>query len=102
MAARSKRLELIHPGEILLEEFLKPLEISQQRLARDIDVPVTRVGEIVHGKRAITADTALRFAKYFGTSPDVWLGLQMEYELRRTRRDTWPAIEQRVRTMDAA
>ena len=72
-----------HDGEI----------ISQNRLARDIDVPAARISEIVRGRRTITADTALRLAKYFGTSPDVWLGLQMEYDLRRARRDTWPAIE---------
>ena len=102
MAAKANKLELIHPGEILIEEFLKPLGISQQRLARDIDVPVTRISDIVRGKRAITADTALRLAKYFQTSPDVWLGLQMEYELRRARRESWPAIEHRIRTMDAA
>ncbi len=102
MATKKDKLDLITPGEILLEEFMMPSGISQQRLARDIDVPVSRVGEIVHGKRAITADTALRFAKFFGTSPDVWLGLQMEYDLRRARRETWPAVEARIRTFDAA
>ena len=102
MAAKTKRLDPIPPGEILLEDFLKPRGITQQKLARDIDVPVSRVGEIIRGKRAITADTALRLAKYFGTSPDVWLGLQMEYDLRRAQRDTWPAIEGRIRTIDAA
>lgn len=81
---------------------MKPLGVSQQRLARDIDVPVSRVGDIVHGRRAITADTALRLAKYFGTSPDVWLGLQMEHDLRRAQRDTWPAVERRIRPRDAA
>ena len=85
MAAKANKLEPIHPGEILSEEFLKPLGISQQRLARDIDVPVTRISDIVRGKRAITADTALRLAKYFRTSPDVWLGLQIEHELYAAR-----------------
>jgi antitoxin HigA-1 len=102
MTVKKKRLDLIPPGEILLEEFLRPRGITQQRLARDIDVPVSRVGEIIHGKRSITADTALRLAKFFNTSPDVWLGLQMEYDLRRARRDTWPKIENRIRTFDAA
>ena len=74
-AKKETRLEPIPPGEILLEEFMKPYGISQNRLARDIDVTPARIGEIVRGKRAITVDTALRLAKYFGTSPDVWLGL---------------------------
>jgi addiction module HigA family antidote len=102
MAPKTDRLEPIPPGEILLEDFMKPYGISQNKLARDIDVTPARIGEIVRGKRAITADTALRLAKYFRTSPDVWLGLQMEYDLRRARRETWPAIEPRIRAMDAA
>jgi len=76
-----QRLEPIHPGEILLEEFLKPMGLSQNRLATDIGVPPRRINEIVLGKRRITADTALRLAKYFGMSPQFWLGLQMDYEL---------------------
>ena len=71
----------IHPGEILLEEFLEPMEVSQYRLAKDISVPPRRVNEIVHGKRAITADTALRFARYFGTSERFWMNLQTRYDL---------------------
>lgn len=71
----------IHPGEILLAEFLEPLEISQYRLARDISVPPRRINEIVHGTRAITADTALRLARYFGTSERFWLNLQTRYDL---------------------
>lgn len=102
MAKKETRLDPIPPGEILLEEFMKPYGISQNKLARDIDVTPARIGEIVRGKRAITVDTALRLAKYFGTSPDVWLGLQMDYELRRARRDTWPSIEGRIRSIDAA
>ena len=102
MAAIKKQLDPIPPGEILLEEFLKPLGVSQQRLARDIDVPVNRIGDIVRGKRRITADTALRLAKYFGTSPDVWLGIQMDYDLRLAQRDTWPAVENRIRAISAA
>lgn len=71
----------VHPGEILLEEFLKPMGISQNRLALDIRVPARRINEIVHGKRRITADTALRLGRYFGMSPQFWLGLQMDYDL---------------------
>lgn len=75
------RLEPIHPGEILLEEFLRPLGISQYRLAKDTSVPPRRINEIVHGKRGISADTALRLAKYFGTSERFWLNLQTGYDL---------------------
>jgi addiction module HigA family antidote len=71
----------IHPGEILLEEFLKPMDISQYRLARDISVDPRRVNEIVHGQRAISADTALRLGRYFGMSPQFWLNLQSHYDL---------------------
>ena len=78
---RSKKIAPIHPGEILFEEFLKPMGISQNRLALDIRVPARRINEIVHGKRRITADTALRLAKYFDISPQFWLGLQMDYDL---------------------
>jgi addiction module HigA family antidote len=75
------KLAPIHPGEILLEEFLEPLEISQYRLAKDISVPPRRINEIVHGLRAITADTALRLARYFGTAERFWLNLQIRYDL---------------------
>lgn len=74
-------MQAIHPGEILLEEFLKPLDISQYRLAKDIGVPPRRINEIVHGQRAITADTALRLARYFGTSERFWPNLQTRYDL---------------------
>ncbi len=77
----TKKLPPLHPGEILLEEFLKPMNISQNRLALDIRVPPRRINEIVLGKRSITADTALRLSKYFGNSPQFWLGLQMDYDL---------------------
>jgi addiction module HigA family antidote len=76
-----ERLAPVHPGEVLLEEFLKPLGLSQNRLALDIRVPARRINEIVHGKRRITPDTALRLARYFDMSPQFWLGLQMEYDL---------------------
>jgi len=89
-------LEPIHPGEILREEFLKPMGISINRLARDIVVPPGRISEIVNGKRGITADTALRLARFFGTSPDVWLGLQVEYDLRVAKQTIGREIEQRV------
>ncbi len=77
----SRKIEPIHPGEILLEEFLNPMEISQYRLAKDINVPARRINEIVLGKRSITADTALRLSEYFGLSEKFWLNLQMKYNL---------------------
>jgi addiction module HigA family antidote len=76
-----KKMKPIHPGEILLEEFLTPMHLSQNRIANDIGVPPRRINEIVHGKRRITADTALRLAHYFKMSPQFWLGLQMDYDL---------------------
>lgn len=76
-----KKLEPVHPGEILFEEFLVPLELSQNALARGVGVPPRRINEIVHGNRRVTADTALRLGRFFGTSPEFWLGLQMHYEL---------------------
>ena len=102
MTAKQKQLDPIRPGKILLEEFLKPLGVTQQQLARDIDVPPNRIGDIVRGKRRITADTALRLAKYFGTSPDVWLGIQMDYDLRLAKRDTSPTVEKRIRAISTA
>lgn len=74
-------LSPVHPGEVLLEEFLEPMGISQCRLAKDISVPARRINEIVHGKRAVTADTALRLSRYFGTSDRFWLNLQTSYDL---------------------
>jgi addiction module HigA family antidote len=97
-----RALDPIPPGEILLEEFLTPLAISQNRLARDIDIPVSRVAEIVKGRRSITADTALRLGEYFGTSAEFWLNLQVGYDLRRIRATSWPVIRGRIRTRDAA
>ena len=92
-----KLLDPIPPGEILLEEFMRPLGISQNRLASDIDVPVSRIAGIVKGNRAITADTALRLAEYFGTSPEVWTDLQAGYELRLAQRTYWPEAKTRIR-----
>jgi len=77
----SKKLKPIHPGEVLLREFLEPMGLSQNQLARDLGVPPRRINEIVLHKRRITADTALRLARYFNMSPDFWLGLQMDYDL---------------------
>jgi addiction module HigA family antidote len=81
MMKKNKRLAPVHPGEVLAEEFLKPMGLSQNRLALDIGVPPRRVNEIVLRKRSITADTALRLARYFGNSPKFWMGLQLDYEL---------------------
>lgn len=80
-----KKLPNVYPGEILLEEFLRPLEVSQNRLAREISVPPRRINEIVLGKRSITADTALRLARYFGTSDSFWMGLQADYDLEEAK-----------------
>ena len=76
-----EKMKPIHPGEILLEEFLKPMGLSQNQMANDIGVPPRRINEIIHGKRRVTADTALRLAYYFKMSPQFWLGLQMDYDL---------------------
>ncbi|MGI6386002.1 MAG: HigA family addiction module antitoxin [Desulfomonilia bacterium] len=76
-----KKVKPIHPGEILFEDFLKPMGISQYRLAKDTNVSARRINEIVQGKRSITADTALRLARFFGTSPELWINLQAHYEL---------------------
>jgi addiction module HigA family antidote len=77
----ARKLAPVHPGEVLLEEFLKPLELSQNRLALSIGVPPRRINEIVLGKRGVTADTALRLARYFDTTPQFWLGLQADFDL---------------------
>ena len=81
MANEEKYLKPVHPGAILLEDFMKPLNLSQNRLAQEIGVSPRRINEIIHGKRAITADTAMRLSRFFGTSAQVWLNLQAEYEL---------------------
>jgi len=90
----------ISPGEILKEEFMAPLGISQSRLARDLDIPQSRLSAIIRGKRGISADTALRLAEYFGTSPRFWLNLQMEYDLRRLQQTDWPRIRPRIRKLE--
>ncbi len=78
---KKSKISPIHPGEILLEEFLEPMKISQYRVAKDINVPARRINEIVHCKRSITADTALRLGRYFGMSPQFWINLQTHYDL---------------------
>lgn len=92
------KLNNIHPGEVLQEEFLAPMNISQNRIARDIGVPPRRINEIVHGKRAVTADTALRLARYFGTSEGFWMGLQADYELEEARDRLGKRLELEVRS----
>ena len=88
-----KTLPNIHPGEVLLEEFLSPMGISQNRLARAMDVPPRRINEIVHGKRAITADTALRLARALGTSEQFWMGLQADYDLEEARKSSGKKLD---------
>ena len=100
---RTQKLAPVHPGEVLLEEFLKPMNLSQNRLALAIGVPPRRINEIVLGKRGITADTALRLARYFSMSPQFWMGLQMDYALDvaadelsgRLEREVQPRLETR-------
>jgi addiction module HigA family antidote len=94
--ATSDLLSLIHPGEILLEEFLSPLGISQYRLAKSIGVPPRRINEIVHGTRSVTADTALRFGRFFGTSAELWVNLQADYDLRLARRRSGDRFEREI------
>ena len=84
----------VHPGEILEEEFLKPLGITAYRLAKETKIPATRISQIIKGKRRITADTALRFGKFFGNSADFWLGLQMEYDLRKEKAEIECVLEE--------
>ena len=96
----TEKLAPIHPGEVLLEEFLKPMNLSQNQLALAMRVPARRINEIVHGKRRMPADTALRLARYFGVSPRFWLGLQMDYDLdvaedevsERIKREVMPSL----------
>ena len=94
---RRVKLVPIHPGEILSEEFLKPMDLSQNRLALALGVPARRINEIVLGKRGISADTALRLSAYFGNSADFWLGIQMDYDLDTARIDIGAAIDREVR-----
>ena len=96
----ARKLPNVHPGEVLLEEFLEPLHISQNRLAREIGVPPRRINEIVLRKRSVTPDTALRLSRYFGTSSRFWLGLQMDYDLEETVREKAEEIERKVKPLE--
>jgi addiction module HigA family antidote len=94
-----KKIPPLHPGEVLLEEFLKPMGISQNKLGRALGVSARRINEIVHGKRSITADTALRLARHFGNSPQFWLGLQMDYDLDVETDRLFARIEKEVKKL---
>lgn len=96
MTIKSNTLEPINPGEILRDDFLTPLGISINRLSRDLSVPPNRISEIVNGKRAITADTALRLERYFGIEARFWLNLQTEFDLRKMKCKIWADIERRI------
>jgi addiction module HigA family antidote len=96
----NKTLSPIHPGEILLEDFMKPLGITQYRLAKEIGVPAIRISQIVRGERSITADTALRLARYFGTSASVWLRLQVRYDLEIAISTLGPRVEREVKVLE--
>ncbi len=98
----SKRFPPTHAGEVLLEEFLKPLGISQYRLAKEISVPARRINEIVHGKRGVTADTAIRLARYFGTSERFWLNLQAQYDLEVGREKLRSRLSREVSVLKRA
>ena len=92
-----KNLSPIHPGEVLLEDFMKPLELTQYRLAHDIGVTPIRISQIVNGERSITVDTAMRLARYFGTSAGVWLRLQVRYDLEVAEKELSPRINREVK-----
>ena len=98
----AKALRPVHPGEVLREDFMKPLGLSMNKLALDLRVPVTRIAEIVHERRGITADTALRLARYFNTTPEFWINLQATYELEVARDKELAKIERDVRPIAAA
>jgi len=98
---KNEKLTPIHPGEILREEFLEPMRISQYRLAKDISVPPRRINEIVHGKRSITADTALRLGRFFGMSAQFWLNLQTRYDLEVTEDLLEARLAEEVHTLEA-
>ena len=100
--AQEKRLPPIHPGEILLEEFLKPLDMSMNQLAIELRVPASRINAIVEGERSISADTALRLGHYFGISPEFWINLQATYDLRIARRELEEQIQRDIRPRKSA
>ncbi len=97
-----KALEPIHPGEILREEFMRPLGLSMNRLALDLRVPITRIAEVIHERRAITIDTALRLAQYFNTTPNFWMNLQLQYDLDRVEDEDLASIKRDVRPLAVA
>jgi antitoxin HigA-1 len=99
---RFKKLPPIHPGEILLEEFLKPLGMSMNKLAEELHVPANRITQIVEGRRGVTGETALRLARYFGTSAEFWLGMQKDYDLQVARDEFETKVEREVRPRDRA
>lgn len=98
----TKLLDEIHPGEILLEDFMKPMKITARQIAADIDVSPSRISEIIHGTRPITADTAIRLGLFFGMDPKFWLNLQMEYDMRIAKRTLQKKIEPRIRVFQMA
>lgn len=100
--ANDDRLPPVHPGEILLEEFLHPLGLSQYRLAREIGVPARRINQIVHGTRSVTADTALRLAQFFGTTAAFWLNLQSHYDLEVAERQLGDRLRHEIRPLKAS
>ena len=96
---KKQKLSPVHPGEILMEEFLEPMGVSQYRLAKDISVPARRINEIVHGRRSITADTALRLGRFFGNSPQFWLNLQTRYDLEVAQDLLEDRLDEEVHTL---
>ena len=98
----TKKLPPIHPGEILLEEFLKPLGMSMNKLAEQLHVPANRITQIVEGRRSVSGETALRLARYFGTSPEFWLGMQKDYDLQVARDEFEAEVELQVQPRDKA
>ncbi len=100
--SKPTKLPPVHPGEVLLKDFLEPLGLSQYRLAQDIGVPALRISQIVRGQRSVTADTALRLARYFGTSAEVWLGLQSHYDLEVEQDRLAGRLKKEVKVLAAA
>jgi addiction module HigA family antidote len=94
------RLPPVHPGEVLLEDFMKPIGLSQYRVAKDIGVPAMRISQIVNGKRSVTPDTAMRLARYFGTSAEVWLRLQARYDLEVAQLEFGQKLEEELKVLD--
>ena len=95
-----EKLPPVHPGEVLLEDFMKPLGLSQYRVAKDIDVPPLRISQIVRGMRSVTPDTALRLARYFGTTPGIWMRLQAQYDLEISRAKHGETIDRVVKVLE--